>query len=98
MLQTKDWLNGYKNKTHIYAIYIRLTSEPEPNTNWKWDNEKRYFMQTEMTRVTILIWEKTDFKTKDIQKDKGGYCIMIKGPLQRDANKHEGRNWQEYNN
>lgn len=55
-------------------------------------------MQTEMTRVTILIWEKTDFKTKDIQKDKGGYCIMIKGPLQRDANKHEGRNWQEYNN
>lgn len=54
-------------------------------------------MQTEMTRVTILIWEKTDFKTKDIQKDKGGYCIMIKGPLQRDANKHEGRNWQEYN-
>ena len=22
-----DWLNGYKNKTHIYAIYKRPTSD-----------------------------------------------------------------------
>ena len=22
-----DWLNGYKNKTHIYAIYKKLTSD-----------------------------------------------------------------------
>ena len=30
MLQPKDtdWLNGYKNKTPIYAIYKRPTSEP----------------------------------------------------------------------
>jgi len=29
MLQTKDtdWLNGYKNKTHIYAIYKKPTSD-----------------------------------------------------------------------
>ena len=28
MLQSKDteWLNGYKNKTYIYAAYKRLTS------------------------------------------------------------------------
>ena len=28
MLESKDieWLNGYKNKTHIYAAYKRLTS------------------------------------------------------------------------
>ena len=28
MLQPKDtdWLNGYKNKTHIYAVYKRPTS------------------------------------------------------------------------
>ena len=27
MLQSKDtdWLNGYKNKTHIYAVYKRPT-------------------------------------------------------------------------
>ena len=29
MLQSKDieWLNGYRNKTHIYAAYKRLTSD-----------------------------------------------------------------------
>ena len=29
MLQPKDinWLNGYKDKTHIYAVYKRHTSE-----------------------------------------------------------------------
>ena len=24
-----DWLNGYKNKTHIYAAYKKLTSDLE---------------------------------------------------------------------
>jgi len=23
----QDWLNGYKNKTHIYAVYRRPTSD-----------------------------------------------------------------------
>ena len=29
MAQPKDinWLNGYKNKTHIYAVYKRPTSD-----------------------------------------------------------------------
>ena len=29
MLQAKDtdWLNGYKNKTHIYAVYKKPTSD-----------------------------------------------------------------------
>ena len=29
MLQPKDtsWLNGYKNKTHIYAVYKKRTSD-----------------------------------------------------------------------
>ena len=29
MLQPKDidWLNGYRNKTHINAVYKRLTSD-----------------------------------------------------------------------
>ena len=25
--QDIDWLNGYKNKTHIYAVYKRPTSD-----------------------------------------------------------------------
>ena len=39
---------------------------------WKWKNEK-----TE-TGVAILIYDKIDFKTKTVLKDKGGYCIMTK--------------------
>ena len=29
MLQPKDtdWLNGYKNKTHICTVYMKLTSD-----------------------------------------------------------------------
>jgi len=26
-LNAPDWLNGYKNKTHIYAIYKKPTSD-----------------------------------------------------------------------
>ena len=28
-----DWLNGYKNKTHIYAVYKRPTSDLGTHTN-----------------------------------------------------------------
>ena len=28
-----DWLNGYKNKTHIYAVYKRPTSDLETHTD-----------------------------------------------------------------
>ena len=35
MLQPKDtdWLKGYKNKTHIYAVYKKPTSELKTHTN-----------------------------------------------------------------
>ena len=25
--EDRDWLNGYRSKTHIYAVYRRLTSD-----------------------------------------------------------------------
>ena len=28
-----DWLNGYKNKTHIYAVYKRPTSDLGTHTD-----------------------------------------------------------------
>ena len=28
-----DWLNGYKNKTHTYAVYKRSTSDLETHTD-----------------------------------------------------------------
>ena len=45
-----DWLNGYKNKTHIYAVYKRPSSVLETHTDWKWVDGKRYSMQMEIKR------------------------------------------------
>ena len=45
----KDWLNGYKNKTPIYAVYKRPTSKQEAQTkseglekniSCKWNQKK----------------------------------------------------------
>ena len=35
MLQPKDtdWLNGYKNKSHVYAVYKKPTSDLKTHTN-----------------------------------------------------------------
>ena len=35
MLQPKDmdWLNGYKNKTHIYVVYMKPTSDLKTHIN-----------------------------------------------------------------
>ena len=43
-----DWLSGYKNKTHIYAVYKRPSSVLEIHTDWKWEDGKRYSMQMEI--------------------------------------------------
>ena len=52
MLQPKDtdWLNGYKNKTHIYAIYKKTTSDfiqiesekMEKYIPFKWDAKETW--------------------------------------------------------
>ena len=37
MLQPKDtdWLNGYKYKIHIYAVYKKPTSDLKTQIDWK---------------------------------------------------------------
>ena len=47
VLQPKDtdWLNGYKNKTHVYAVYKKPTSDLKTHIDWKWEDEKIYPMQ-----------------------------------------------------
>ena len=50
MLQPKhtDWLNGYKNKTHIYAVYKRPALDRGTHKDWKWGDGKRFLMQMEI--------------------------------------------------
>ena len=86
MFQPKDtgWLNGYKNKTHIYVVYKRPTSDLGKHTDWKWADGKNIPCKWKLKKagVAILISEKIDFKIKTITRDKEGYYIMIKELIQ----------------
>ena len=67
MLQPKDteWLNGYKNKTHIFADYKKPTSYLKDTyrlevTGWK--NIFHAYWKQKKPGVAILISDKTDLK------------------------------------
>ena len=89
MLQPKDknWLNGYKNKTPIYAIYKRPTSKQETHTDLKWKAGKKIFHANgdqKKAGVAILISGKIDFEIKIAIRDKEEQYIMIKGSIQEE--------------
>ena len=46
-----DWLNEYKNKTHIYAAYKMLTSREKRHKEIKWGDGKLYSMQMEIKKT-----------------------------------------------
>ena len=70
LLKDTDWLNEYKNKTHIYAVYKRPTSVLETHTDWKWEDGKRYSMQVEIKRKPDrqFSYQKKDLKIKTIRR------------------------------
>ena len=74
MLQPKDtdWLNGYKNKTHIYAVY-KTHFRPQDTYRLKvrgWKNIFHANGKQKKDGVAILISDKTYLKIKNITKDK----------------------------
>ena len=79
MVQPKDtdWLNGYKNKTYIYAVYKRTHFRPRDTYGMKvrgWKNIFHANGKQKKAGVAILISDKTDLKIKknklqEIRKD-----------------------------
>ena len=88
MFQPKDtdWLNGYKNKTHIYAVYKKPTSDLKTYRLKVrgWNNIFHANGKQKKAGVAILISDKIDLKIKMITRDKEGHYIMIKGSIQEE--------------
>ena len=77
-----DWLNGYKSKTHTYAVFKRPTSLSRDTYKLKMRGWKKRFHANgdqKKARVAIFISDKIDFKMKNIFRDKEGHYIIIKG-------------------
>jgi len=82
--KSNDWLNGYKNKTPIYAVYKRPISNQGTHTDWKWRAGKIYYTNGDQKKagIAILISDKIDFEIKAVKRDKEGHYIMIKWSIQ----------------
>ena len=86
MLQLKDtdWLNRYENKTHIYAIYKKLTSDLKTYRLKVKGWEIIFHTKGKQKKpvVAVLISDKIDLKIRKITRDKEGHYIMIRGSIQ----------------
>ena len=88
MVQPKDthYLNGYKNKTYIFAVCKRHTSDLE-TYKLKVRGGKEIFHANEnqkKAKVAILTLDKIYLKIKNIIRDKERYYIMTKGSVQEE--------------
>ena len=76
MFQPEDteWLNGYVNKTHLYAADKRHTSDLSHRLKVK--QRKKLFHANgnqRKARVAILAPDKIDLKIKIVIRDKEGH-------------------------
>ena len=80
-----DWMDKKKHETHLYAFCTRLTADTKTHIGWKWRTGRRNSMQMEAGNNAggaRCLWDKVDFKTKTVTRDKEEHYIMIKGLIQ----------------
>ena len=49
----------------------------------EWKKDLSYKQKPKKAGVAIFILDKIDLKTKVVIRDKDGYCVTIKGPIQQ---------------
>ena len=76
-LQKTNWLNGYKNKTYIQAVYKRHTHTESEGMEKGNGNQKK-------AGVAILTSDIIHFKIKNVTRDKERHYLMIKGSIQEE--------------
>ena len=73
----KDWPNGYKNKTPLYAAYKRPTSKQRDTYRLKVKGWKKIYhanRDQKKAEMAILISDKIDVKTKAVEVA----CIFLR--------------------
>ena len=77
-------MNGYKNKTPIYAVYKRPHLKTRDTYRLKVKGWKEIFYENgdqKKAGVAILISDKIDFEIKAMKRDTERHYIMIKGSI-----------------
>ena len=78
-------MNGYKKKTHTYAVYRKPTSDLKTLSYRlkvrRWKNIFHENRKQKKAGVAILISDTIDLKRKNITINKEEHYIMIKGSI-----------------
>ena len=75
-------MNGYENKSHVYAVYKRPNSDLGTQTDWKWQDGKKVLNGNQKRAgVAILLSDKIAFTIKTVKRDKERHYLMIKGSI-----------------
>ena len=83
-----DWLKGYNNKTHVYAVHKIPTSDLQTHADWKEKNGKYTPCEWKPKESEIgnLYFRQIDFNfiIRNIIREKEGPYMMIKVPIQEE--------------